>query len=156
MGCSGPGETPGAEAEPVRESWRPEVRRGGVLTAAQIVGPAEQGVARRGLALGVMDAQGVWRCQLKAGPWVWASVPGASTAAITAEDRGRLMGLGEIGSRRDPSTGAASRRGKGRWVQLASGSGGSGSVHGQKRGERARLGGAEACAGKSGGGGRRG
>ena len=79
----------------MRESWRPEVRRGGVLTAAQIVGPAEQGVARRGLALGVMDAQGVWRCQLKAGPWIWASVPGASTAAITAEDRGRLMGLGE-------------------------------------------------------------
>ena len=29
VGCSGPGETPGAEAEPVRESWRPEVRRGG-------------------------------------------------------------------------------------------------------------------------------
>jgi hypothetical protein len=47
VGCSGPGETPGAEAEPVRESWRPEVRRGGVLTAAQIVGPAEQGVAQR-------------------------------------------------------------------------------------------------------------
>ena len=49
----------------MRESWRPEVRRGGVLTAAQFVGPAEQGVARRGLALGVMDAQGVWRCQFK-------------------------------------------------------------------------------------------
>ena len=57
VGCSGPGETPGAEAEPVRESWRPEVRRGGVLTAAQIVGPAEQGVAQRA---GVWGRRGEW------------------------------------------------------------------------------------------------
>jgi hypothetical protein len=45
VGCSGPGETPGAEAEPVRESWRAVLRWNGGTAVTQSCGTAEWGGA---------------------------------------------------------------------------------------------------------------